>query len=126
MGLDIPLFGMVKDDFHKTRALTDGDGEIGIATEQAVYTFVYKIQEEAHRFAYRASQGAKRKTLKHSSLEGIPGIGPKKAQRLLRSFGSLRALKAASREELIRIEGISERDAVSILTYFEKKTEKKK
>ncbi len=125
MGLDIPLFGMVKDDFHKTRALTDGDGEIGIATEQAVYTFVYKIQEEAHRFAYRASQGAKRKTLKHSSLEGIAGIGPKKAQRLLRSFGSLRALKAASREELIRIEGISERDAVSILAYFEKKRRKR-
>jgi excinuclease ABC subunit C len=83
LSLDIPVFGMVKDDFHKTRALTDGEREISIAKEFDVYAFVYNMQEESHRFAIKASSGAKTKSLTKSSLEKIPGIGPAKAKRLL-------------------------------------------
>ena len=117
MELDIPLFGMVKDDYHKTRAITDGEKEISIATEMNVYTFVYNIQEEAHRFAYLNSQNAKLKSLTRSSLEEISGIGKKKAKILLSAM-SLSDIKIAKEETLRKIKGISEKDAKNIYEYF--------
>ena len=117
MGLDIPVFGMVKDDFHKTRAITNGKSEISIAQEMNVYAFVYNIQEEAHRFAYSHSQKGKIKNLTRSSLEKIPGIGPKKAKALLGAM-TLTDLKFADADELAKIDGISKRDAESIYAYF--------
>ncbi len=117
MKLDIPVFGMVKDDFHKTRAMTDGKSEISIAQEMGVYTFIYNIQEEAHRFAVKNSSGAKIKTLTHSSLEKIEGIGPKKAKILLSAM-PLSLIREASSEELSKIKGISQSDAEKIFEYF--------
>ena len=117
MELDIPLFGMVKDEYHKTRAITDGKNEISIAFETNVYTFVYNIQEEAHRFAYLNSQSSKLRSLTRSSLEDIPGIGKKKAK-LLISAMTLADLKIAKKEELENIKGISKKDAESIYNYF--------
>ena len=117
LGLSIPVFGMVKDDFHKTRAITDGEREISIAQELPVYTFVYKIQEEAHRRAVRSTMTQKKKTLTHSSLEKIDGIGPKKAQRLL-SVRSYTEIKRATLEELLSIPHLSRRDAEAIFHYF--------
>ncbi len=117
LGMDIPVYGMVKDDFHKTRAITDGEREIAIATEMNVYTFVYNIQEEAHRFAYLNSQGGKLKSLTRSSLEDIPGIGKKKAKLLLAAM-PLAELRIASEDALIAIAGISRRDAANIYAYF--------
>ena len=122
LNLDIPLFGMVKDEYHKTRSITDGKTEISIAKEMNVYTFVYNMQEEAHRFAGKMSSGAKRKTLKTSSLEKIPGIGPAKARILLRAM-PISKIKTAEAEELSAIAGISERDARAVYGYFNK-TEK--
>jgi excinuclease ABC subunit C len=119
-GIEIPLFGMVKDDFHKTRAITDGEREISIAQETGVYAFVYKIQEEAHRFAVKKSQGAKIKTLTHSSLEKISGIGPKKAKLLLHSM-PLFKIRAAEVDELAAVKGISRADAQNIYEYYHKK-----
>ena len=115
--LDIPLFGMVKDDYHKTRAITDGKSEISIAKEVDVYAFVYNIQEEAHRFAYLSSQNSKLKTLTKSSLESISGIGKKKAKLLLAAM-PLSDIKIASKEDLAKIQGISERDANNVYEYF--------
>ena len=66
--IDTALFGMVKDDFHKTRAITDGEREISIALETGVYGFVYRLQEEAHRLAQKGSSGSKMKSLTHSTL----------------------------------------------------------
>ena len=120
MGLDIPVFGMVKDDYHKTRAITDGEKEISIAKEMNVYTFVYNIQEEAHRFALKHSSGSKRKSVSRSSLEKIPGIGPAKAKLLLSSM-PLAKIKTASVKELTAVKGIGERDATAIREYFDKK-----
>lgn len=124
-GLDIPLFGMVKDDFHKTRAITDGDREISIAHEMGVYGLIYNIQEEAHRFAVKHSSGAKRKTLTRSSLEAIDGIGPKKAKLLLGSM-PLSVIREATKEQLLAVKGISEADAERIHAYFEEKRAKGK
>ncbi len=117
--LDIPVFGMVKDDFHKTRALTDGEREISIAIEPSVYSFVYNLQEEAHRFAVKHSQDAKKKTLTHSSLEKISGIGPAKAKLLLSAM-SLSEIRVASVSELMKIKGIGKGDATRIYEHFKK------
>ena len=102
LSLEIPVFGMVKDDFHKTRALTDGENEISIAKEFDMYAFIYNLQEEAHRFAIKSSQRGKIKTMTHSSLEKIEGIGPKKAKILLAAM-PLSKIRNASAEELTAI-----------------------
>ena len=117
LDLDIATFGMVKDDFHKTRALTDGESEISIAKEFDVYAFVYNLQEEAHRFAVKSSQKAKTKTLTHSSLEKIEGIGEKKAKALLAAM-PLSKIRVATPEELVKIRGIGKSDAERIYEYF--------
>ena len=118
--LEIPVFGMVKDDYHKTRALTNGDSEISIAKEFDVYAFIYNLQEEAHRFALKTSSGAKRKSLTHSSLEKIDGIGPAKAKRLLSAM-PLGKIRGATVEELSAVSGISRGDAERIYKYYHEK-----
>ncbi|MBR4335203.1 MAG: excinuclease ABC subunit UvrC [Clostridia bacterium] len=118
---EIPLFGMIKDDFHKTRAMTDGESEISFAKKQEVYVLIYKIQEEAHRIAVSSVMRAKSRTLTRSSLEKIPGIGPAKAKRLLAAFGSLRALSDADEKTLAAVRGISARDAKTVAAYFAEK-----
>ncbi len=118
LGIHIPVLGMIKDEFHKTRALTDGTREINIAREQSVFVYIYKIQEEVHRFTVNRMMGAKNKTLKTSSLEKIEGVGPAKAKALLAHFKSLSAVRNASEEELIQVKGISRTLAKSIIDYF--------
>jgi len=117
-GLDIPVFGMVKDDFHKTRALCTASEEISIAREQDIFSLIYRIQEEVHRFTVGKMTAAKRKTVRTSSLTKIPGIGDAKAKKLLAAFGGLAALKRASRDEIARVKGISDRDAEAVVKYF--------
>ena len=125
-GVDIPIFGMVKDDFHKTRALCTDIEEINIAKDRAVFVLIYSIQEEVHRFTVGKTMAAKRSTMKHSSLEKIDGIGPAKAKRLLEAFGTLAALKNAPEREIEAIKGISNTDAKNVYEYFHKKEEIKK
>ncbi len=114
--LSIPLFGMVKDDYHKTRALTDGENEISIAQEQAVYVYIYSLQEEVHRIAVRATMGAKGKTLRRSSLEDIRGIGPARAKKILAKM-SISRLREASVEDMLAA-GITSVDATRLYHHF--------
>ena len=118
MGVDIPLFGMVKDDYHKTRALCTENEEISIAREQAIYGLVFRIQEEVHRYTVSKMTNAKSKTVKKSSLEKIKGIGASKAKALLAHFGGIGAIKNASVDELVTVKGISKSDAQSIFDYY--------
>ena len=118
-GLSVPVFGMVKDGFHKTRCLTDGTGDISIARDMQLFQFIYGIQEEVHRFAFSRMDVRRRKSVKGSSLTAIPGIGEKKAGMLLRHFGSMAKLRAASEEEIAAAQGISIRDARAIRAYFD-------
>ncbi len=115
---DIPLLGMVKDDYHKTRALTDGENEINIARESDIFTFIYKLQEEVHRYTFTRTETAKRKSIKTSSLTEIHCIGSKKAKALLTHFGGLAALKAAERRDIEAVKGISLADAASVWNHF--------
>ena len=122
MQIEIPLYGMVKDDFHKTRCLTDGEQELSIAHEQSVFVWIYGIQEEVHRVAVGGMMHAKRKSLKHSSLEKIEGIGPKKAKALLSHFSTLQNLQKADFDALKRVKGITDTDALHIMQYFKNKS----
>ncbi len=117
-GLDIPVFGMVKDDFHKTRALCTEGAEVSIAKENAVFVLIYRIQEEVHRFTVSRMTAAKRKTLTHSSLTAIKGIGDAKAKALLTALGGLAGVKNATEAQLSAVRGISPADAQNIYTHF--------
>jgi excinuclease ABC subunit C len=104
--LEIPVFGMVKDDRHRTRALVTPEGqELGIQTNQAVFSLLGRIQEETHRFAITYNRDAHRKNAFHSPLDDIPGIGPKRKETLKKHFGTLKAIKAATQEELSAVLG---------------------
>ncbi len=118
MGLDIPVFGMAKDDYHKTRTLCDEESEISIAKEKQVYTLIYKLQEEVHRFTISKMRSSKEKTLKKSVLEEIDGIGKEKAKKILLHFKSLSNIKKASLDEIKQVKGISAKNAEDIFNYF--------
>ncbi|MBQ7646686.1 MAG: excinuclease ABC subunit UvrC [Clostridia bacterium] len=113
-GIDIPVLGMVKDEYHKTRTLTDGENEISLVKRQDVFTFIYKIQEEVHRYALSRMDTRRRKTVKKSILTEIKGVGEKKALLLLQTFGGLKGLKAASVDEIEKVKGIDRELAVRI------------
>ncbi len=118
--IDIPVYGMVKDEFHKTRALTDDVSEISIAREQAVFVFVYKLQEEVHRYTVGRMENAKSKALKHSTLEEIEGIGRIKAKALLAHFRSIANIKKADKAELMKVSCISSANAEAIIKFYKK------
>ena len=123
MRIDIPVFGMAKDDYHKTRTLCSEDEEISIAKEKQVYMLIYKLQEEVHRFTVSKMRSAKEKTLKKSLLEEIEGIGSEKAKKILAHFKSVAALKKASLEEIKAVKGISVKNAENVYNYFLKDKE---
>ena len=104
MGLYFPVFGMVKDDRHRTRALVTPQGqEIRIDNNQAIFALIGQIQEETHRFAITFHRQMRSKRLSHSALDNIPGIGPKRKQELLKQFKSIAGIRAAALSELQRI-----------------------
>ena len=102
--LKMNVFGMVKDDRHRTRALVTPEGEeIRIDNNQSVFSFIGTIQEETHRFAITFHRQLRSKRLKYSELDSIAGIGPKRKQDLLKTFKSLTAIGQAQLSELERI-----------------------
>ena len=118
-GLSIPVFGMVKDDRHRTRAIVSQSGEIAIRPNRAVFAFVTGIQDEVHRCAIGFNRQQRKKVL-GSSLEEIPGIGKKRAKELLRYFRTIRNISAASADELEKAPGMTRPAAVSVYNHFHK------
>ena len=103
-GVRIPIFGMVKDDRHRTRALVTPDGrEIGIVTQQAVFSLIGQIQEETHRFAITFHHESHSKSATRSALDGIPGLGPKRREALRKHFGTIRAIREADADALAAV-----------------------
>jgi len=99
--ISLPVFGMVKDEKHRTRALITPNGEeIHIDTQPAIFSFIGTIQEETHRFAISYHRNLRSKRLRYSELDTIVGIGPKRKQDLLKKFKSISAIKNATIEEL--------------------------
>ena len=117
--IDIPVFGMVKDDRHRTRALVTAAGnEIRIDAQQSVFSLIGNIQEETHRFAIDYHKKLRSKRLRYSALDQIEGVGPKRKQELLKVFKSLSAISQASIIELERI--LPKQVAENVVRYFEK------
>ena len=122
--LSFPVFGMVKDDRHRTRALVTPEGqEIRIDNNQAIFSLIGNIQEETHRFAITYHRQLRSKRLRYSELDGIPGIGPKRKQELLRQFKSLTAIGNATLPELERI--LPKDAAAAVYHHFRTKEESK-
>ncbi len=120
MGITIKVFGMIKDEHHKTRTLTDGENEISLITRQDAFVFIYKIQEEVHRYSLSLMDAKRRNVVKKSSLTEIKGVGSVRANDLMLHFGTLSALKNANKEQLLEVKGITSEIADSIIDYFGK------
>lgn len=118
-GLKIPVFGMVKDDRHRTKALITPEGaEIGIFANPAVFSYIGKIQEETHRFAIEYHRTLRSKSVKGSELDKIGGVGEARRAALLKYFKSLKAIKNATFEELHVV--VPKNTATTVYEYFHK------
>ena len=123
LNLAFPVFGMVKDDRHRTRALVTPEGkEIRIDNNHAIFSLIGTIQEETHRFAITFHRQLRSKRLRYSELDSIPGIGPKRKQELLRQFKSITAIRKATLPELERV--ITRDAAAAVYHHFREKEEK--
>lgn len=111
---DIPLFGMVKDGSHRTRAIALSGGEIALSSKRRAFTLVADIQEEVHRFAVTYHRQKHKASALSSTLTDIPGVGPARAKSLLRHFKTITAIRNAEVEELKKVSNISDSTAQAI------------
>ncbi|MBQ9076098.1 MAG: excinuclease ABC subunit UvrC [Mogibacterium sp.] len=115
----IPVVGLAKDDAHRTRAIVFDDGrEIELKGNRLLFSYCGNIQEEVHRFAITYMSGVKGKKMIRSVLEDIPGIGPKRRAMLLEHFGSIDAIRKASYEDLMSLDGMNSKAAESVMGFF--------
>ncbi|WP_346347662.1 excinuclease ABC subunit UvrC [Thermocaproicibacter melissae] len=117
-GYNIPLFGMVKDDRHRTRAIAKNGGEIAINSNRSAFTLISTIQDEVHRFAIGYHRQLRKKSTISSTLLSIEGVGPVRAKALLKRFRTVAAIGDADLQELIETPGITEPAARNIYNYF--------
>lgn len=117
---DIPCFGMVKDNKHRTRALISENGEIGISAVTGVFNFVTRIQDEVHAAAVSYHHSVHKKTSMKSELEDIDGIGEKRRNALLLHFKTMSALREAELEEIESVDGMTKKSAEAVWNYFHK------
>ena len=117
--ISIPVVGLAKDDSHRTRAVVFEDGhEIDLRDNRLLFSYCGTIQEEVHRFAITYMSGVKGKKMIKSALEDIQGIGPKRRAELLQRFGSMKAIKEATYEELTETGGLTPKVAENVLEFF--------
>lgn len=120
MKLSVPVFGMVKDSKHRTRAIAYGGGEIEINSHRAAFTLVSNIQEEVHRFAISYHHKKHAKSTFSSGLMQIDGIGEKKAKALLKHFKTISSIKEQTPERLAQCPSVSKKDAKKIYEFYHK------
>ena len=121
LGLNIPICGMVKDDFHRTRGLYYENVELPIDDHSEGFKLITRIQDEAHRFAIEYHRSLRSKEQVHSILDDIEGIGPARRKALMRSFQSLQAIREAGEEELARIPSMNAASARQVYEFFHRK-----
>jgi excinuclease ABC subunit C len=122
-GINIPLFGIVKDDNHRTRGVVGEDGEIDIDKKSDSFMLLTNIQDEMHRRAISHLRKSEQSKTSYSELDKISGVGEKKKKILLMNFKSMTRIKNASLEELKNIKGIDSKAAKNIYEYFSKQRE---
>ncbi len=120
LGLSIPVCGMVKDDFHRTRGLYFHNTELPIDKNSEGFQLITRIQDEAHRFAIEYHRSLRSKEQVHSVLDDIPGIGPTRRKALMRYFQSIDAIRHATPEQLAEADSMNEKAAQAVYEYFHK------
>ncbi|EQK44849.1 MULTISPECIES: excinuclease ABC subunit UvrC [Paraclostridium] len=120
-GVNIPLWGMYKDDKHRTKGLISQEKEIELDKTSNLYRFVASIQEEVHNYAISYHRSLRNKSLTKSVLDDIQGIGEKRKKALLSHFKSIEEIKVASFEDLLEVEGMNKSSAESVFKFFNNK-----
>ena len=118
MDIDVPLFGLVKDDKHRTRAVTGDGGEIAISSRRQLFTFLSKMQDEVHRFAIGYHHARRSKNTFRSSLTTIDGVGEVRAKALLKYFRTIDNISKADLEELEAAPKMTKDSALAVYRYF--------
>lgn len=116
--INIPLFGMVKDSKHRTRAIATGGGDIAIRSNRRAFTLVTSIQDEVHRFAIGFHKKKRSAAMLSSELTKIEGIGQQRAKLLLNHFKTMKKLREANVQELAAVKGVGMSAAQKIFDYF--------
>lgn len=124
MGVEVPLFGMVKDDKHRTRAIALTGGEIAISSTRRAFTLVSSIQDEVHRFAIGYHRQQRKKSAISSTLTSIEGIGQTRAKALLKHFKTVTAISNADLQELEDAPGMTKPAARRVYEFFHETGEK--
>lgn len=118
--VEIPLWGMYKDDKHRTKGLISQEKEIELDRTSNLYRFVASIQEEVHNYAISYHRSLRNKSLTKSELDDIQGIGEKRKKALLNHFKDIEAIKNATFEELLEVESMNKSSSESVYEYFRK------
>lgn len=124
MSISVPLFGMVKDDKHRTRAVTGDGGEIAISSKRALFTFLSKMQDEVHRFAIGYHHARRSKNTFKSSLTNIDGVGEVRAKSLLKYFRTIDNISKADLTELENAPKMTKDSALAVYRYFHAEDER--
>ncbi|EHJ02289.1 UvrABC system protein C [Clostridium sp. DL-VIII] len=125
LGINIPVCGLVKDDYHATRGIIYNNNELIINRNSNLMQLIRRIQDEVHRFAITYHRSLRDKRTLHSILDDIPNVGQKRRMALLMKFGSIDNIKKATLGELMETESIDSKAANSILSYFKKHEQNK-
>ena len=118
---DIPVFGMVKDDHHRTRGIVSDAGEIAISRKRKLFTFISEIQEEVHRFAIGYQRQRRSMNTFKSSLTDIPTVGQERAKALLKYFRTIKNISQADYQELLSAPKMNKNSAMEVYNYFHNK-----
>jgi excinuclease ABC subunit C len=121
LGISIPVCGMVKDDYHRTRGIYFNNVELPIDTHSEAFRLVTRIQDEAHRFAIEYHRSLRSKQQVHSILDDIDGIGPARRKALMRTFKSLEAVRDATLEQLANAPSMNAKSAQQVYDFFHAK-----
>lgn len=118
---DIPVFGMVKDDHHRTRGIVSSAGEIAISRKRKLFTFISKLQDEVHRFAIGYQRQRRNINTFKSSLTDIPGVGQERAKALLKYFRTIKNISNADYQEILSAPKMNKVAAQQVYDYFHNK-----
>lgn len=119
LGIDIPIWGMAKDDRHRSHRLVNGSTGIELGKDRDILRFIASVQNEAHRYALAYNKNLRKKRIIKSVLDDIPGVGPSRKKSLLKAFGSVKKLREANVEDIAKVEGVGPNLAKIIKTGLE-------
>ncbi|MGN0589197.1 MAG: helix-hairpin-helix domain-containing protein, partial [Ruminiclostridium sp.] len=119
LNISVPLFGLVKDEKHRTRAISDGGEEIQINANKRLFKLLTEIQDEVHRFSISYQRKKHKQSQYELELTKIKGIGEKKALALLKKYKTKQTIKEATIEELMEAAKINRETAEGLYIYIQ-------